>query len=84
MSVYGQGVSESENIYIRREWPDRDTYGEWALFGDPKWRYGPAAKKVGYDVEKYVELFQEVEEELGIQVERIGDSDSLLRKMKAM
>ena len=69
------GVSEAENIYIRREWPDRDTYGEWALFGDPKWRYGPAAKKVGYDVEKYVELFQEVEEELGIQVvERIGDS----------
>jgi hypothetical protein len=69
------GVSESENIYIRREWPDRDTYGEWALFGDPKWRYGPAAKKIGYDVEMYAELFKEIEEELGIEVtERIGDS----------
>jgi hypothetical protein len=69
------GVSENEEIFIRREWPDRATYGEWALFGDPKWRYGPAAKKIGYDVEMYCELFKEVEEELGIEVtERIGDS----------
>ena len=69
------GVSEHEEIFIRREWPDRATYGEWALFGDPKWRYGPASKKLGYDVQKYCELFEEIEEELGIHVtERIGDS----------
>ena len=69
------GVTEQDEIYIRREWPDRDTYGEWALFGDPKWRYGPASKKIGMDVESYVELFEEIEEELGIEVmERIGDS----------
>ena len=69
------GVSEDEEIFIRREWPDRDTYGEWALFGDPKWRKGPASEKLGYDVEKYCELFSEIEEELGIEVtERIGDS----------
>ena len=69
------GVSEEDEIFIRKEWPDRDTYGEWALFGDPKWRYGPAAKKVGYDVEGYVELFKEIEDDLGINVmERIGDS----------
>ena len=69
------GVSEDEEIFIRREWPDRETYGEWALFGDPKWRYGPAAKKIGYDVQKYCELFEEIEDELGIEVtERIGDS----------
>jgi len=69
------GVTEQGEIYIRREWPDRDTYGEWALFGDPKWRYGPAAKKIGMDVESYVELFEEIEEELGIEVmERVGDS----------
>jgi hypothetical protein len=69
------GVSEEEEVFIRREWPDRDTYGAWALFGDPKWRYGPAAKKMGYDVQKYCELFDEIEEELGINVtERIGDS----------
>jgi hypothetical protein len=69
------GVTEQGEIYIRREWPDRDTYGEWALFGDPKWRYGPASKKIGMDVESYVELFEEIEDELGIEVmERVGDS----------
>ena len=69
------GVSGDGEVFIRREWPDRGSYGEWALFGDPKWRYGPAAKKFGYDVERYVELFKEIEDELGIEVmERIGDS----------
>jgi len=65
---------EQENI-------DRDTYGEWAIFGDPKWRYGPAAKKIGYNLEGYVELFKEIEEELGIEVaERIGDSRYFARE----
>jgi hypothetical protein len=69
------GVSEEEEIFIRKEFPDRATYGEWALFGDPKWRYGPASKKLGYDVERYCQLFEEIEDELGIEVtERIGDS----------
>ena len=69
------GVTENDEVYIRKEFPDRATYGEWALFGDPKWRYGPAAKKIGYDVEGYVELFKEIEDDLGIDVmERIGDS----------
>jgi hypothetical protein len=58
-----------------REWPDRPTYGEWAIFGDPKWRQGPASKKIGYNVEGYVNLFKDIEEELGVNVfERIGDS----------
>jgi hypothetical protein len=69
------GVNEDGEVYIRREWPDRQTYGEWAEFGDPKWKYGPAAKKIGLDVAGYVELFQEIEDDLGIEVfERIGDS----------
>ena len=69
------GVNEDGEVYIRREWPDRHTYGEWAEFGDPKWKYGPAAKKIGLDVAGYVELFQEIEDDLGIEVfERIGDS----------
>jgi len=75
------GVDRDNNVYIRREFPDRDTYGEWAIFGDPKWRFGPAAKKVGYNVEGYVELFKEIEEELGIEViERIGDSRYFARE----
>jgi hypothetical protein len=74
-SALWAAVNENEDVYIMRDWPDRATYGEWALFGDPKWRYGPASKKIGLDVQGYVELFKEIEEEMGIKVmERIGDS----------
>jgi len=74
-------VNESGDIYILREWPDRNAYGEWALFGDPKWRLGPASKKLGYNVEGYVDLFLEIEEELEIEVfERIGDSRYFARE----
>jgi hypothetical protein len=75
------GVNENGEVFIRKEWPDRDTYGEWAMFGDPKWKYGPAAKKIGLNVEGYCELFNEIEEDLGIEVtERIGDSRFFARE----
>lgn len=62
-------------VTILREWPDRDTMGAWAEFGDPKWKFGPASKKVGYDVQGYVDLFKDIESEMGVKVfERIGDS----------
>ena len=74
-------VNETRDIYILKEWPDRNAYGEWALFGDPKWRLGPASKKLGYNVEGYVDLFLEIEEELGIEIfERIGDSRYFARE----
>lgn len=67
-------VDKRGQITVLREWPDRDTYGPWAEFGDPKWKFGPASKKSGYNVQGYVDLFREIEEELGITVfERIGD-----------
>lgn len=69
------GVNEKGDVKIIKEWPDRDTYGEWATFGQPKWKFGPAAKKLGYDVKGYCKLFTEIEKELGVEVfERIGDS----------
>ncbi len=75
------GVDRDGTVFIRREFPDRDSFGEWAIFGDPKWRYGPAAKKIGLNVEGYVELFKEIEEELDIEVtERIGDSRYFARE----
>ena len=74
-------VNRKGQVFIRKEFPDRDTYGEWAIFGDPKWRYGPAAKKIGYNVEGYVELFKDIESDLGIRVfERIGDSRYFARE----
>lgn len=69
------GVNANGEVFIRREFPDRNTHGEWAIFGDPKWRYGPASKKLGYNVEGYCDLFKTIEDELDIEVfERIGDS----------
>ena len=82
VSLWG-GVNAKGDVYIRKEWPDLATYGEWALFGAggrqnssaAKWRYGPAARKEGYDVKGYADLFRQIEKDLGIEVfERIGDS----------
>jgi hypothetical protein len=68
-------------VYIVREWPDRGSYGEWAIFGDPKWKYGPASKKIGHDVKGYSELFKEIEQEMGVVAhERIGDSRYFARE----
>jgi hypothetical protein len=68
-------VDEKGYVSILKEFPDRDSYGPWAEFGDPKWKFGPASKKIGYDVKGYVELFKDIEADLGIEVfERIGDS----------
>jgi hypothetical protein len=73
-------VNELGDVYITKEWPDRANYGEWALFGE-KWKYGPAAKKIGYDIQGYCVLFQDIEEEMGIEVfERIGDSRYFARE----
>ena len=71
-------VDSNGEVSILREFPDRDTYGPWAEFGDPKWKFGPASKKMGYNVKGYVDLFTEIEESLGINdkflIERVGDS----------
>jgi len=68
-------VNEDGEIYIRHEFPDRNSYGEWAIFAEPKWKYGPAAKKIGLDVEGYADLFKQMEKDSHIEVfERIGDS----------
>jgi len=74
-------VDQNGYVTILREWPDRDSYGEWAIFGDPRWKFGPAAKKLGYDVQSYVDEFRMIEEELGVKVfERIGDSRYFARE----
>jgi hypothetical protein len=69
------GTMSDTKIYIRREWPDLDTYGPWAVRGDPNWKFGPASKKLGYDVKGYCELFRDIESDIGATAfERIGDS----------
>lgn len=79
-SIWAAVNAEGE-VHVLREWPDLDTYGEWAIFGEPKWKYGPAAKKIGLDIASYAELFRDIEDELGIEVfERIGDSRYFARE----
>ena len=69
------GSMSDTKIYIRREWPDLETYGAWAVRGDPNWKFGPASKKLGYNVKGYCELFDGIEEDIGAKpFERIGDS----------
>ena len=68
-------VNRRGEIYVAKEWPDRNTYGEGAIFAEPKWKYGPASKKIGFDVAGYADLFRQIEKEMRIEVfERIGDS----------
>lgn len=86
--VIWAAVNSLDDVIILREWPDRDTYGEWAIpAGDNKWKYSSGAKKRGYAVStdvkeySYVELFKEIEEELGVEVyERVGDSRFMARE----
>tara|TARA_E500000318_G_scaffold61614_1_gene57179 strand:+ start:90 stop:1868 length:1779 start_codon:yes stop_codon:yes gene_type:complete len=80
-SAIWAAVDKQGSVYIKREFPDRNTYGEWAIFGDPKWKAGPATKKIGYDVQGYADLFREIErEENIIPFERIGDSRYFARE----
>ena len=69
-------VNQPGDVHIVAEFPERQTYGEWADFGSPNWRYGPASKKHIMSVKGYVEKWKEIEEEIGVKdvFERIGDS----------
>jgi len=68
-------VDANGYVTVLKEWPDRDEHGAWAEYGEPKWKFGPASKKIGYDVQGYADLFKDIEDDLGIEVfERIGDS----------
>ena len=68
-------VDAEGQVTILSEFPERGTYGEWAEFGEPKWKFGPAADKHIHSEQGYVDEFKEIEEGLGIEVfERIGDS----------
>jgi hypothetical protein len=80
-------VDVKGNVTILREWPDRNTYGAWAEVGvggggkEVRWKFGEAAKKLGYDVQAYVDEFKFIEEDLGVEVfERIGDSRYFARE----
>ena len=41
-------VNKEGEVYIRREWPDRATYGEWAEFGDPNGNMGQPPRRLAW------------------------------------
>ena len=68
-------VDKQGFVTVLKEFPERDAYGEWAVFGEPRWKFGPASKKLGLDVQGYIDEFNLIEQDLGVEVfERIGDS----------
>jgi hypothetical protein len=49
-------------IYCYREWPDRNTYGEWAVMSDePDGARGPAQDSRGYSIDQYKKLILQAE-----------------------
>jgi hypothetical protein len=74
-------VDEKGYVSILKEFPERNLYGEWAKFGDPRWKHGPAADKHFFSVSAYAQEFKKIEEELDIKVfQRIGDSRYFARE----
>ena len=50
-------------MYVYREWPDKEMYGEWAIPGDKvEGQMGPAQKPEGRGINEYKELFLELED----------------------
>jgi hypothetical protein len=69
-------VNEFGEVHIPAEFPERGVYGEWAEFGTPRWKYGPASHKRIMSVKGYVDEWRTIEEDIGCTevFERIGDS----------
>ena len=55
-------VDKAGRMHIYREWPDKDTYGEWAIPSDKvEGEMGPAQKPEGRGIGEYKEMFLELE-----------------------
>lgn len=55
-------VDRDDNLYVYRDWPDKASYGEWAVPGDKaEGSIGPAAKPEGRGLSEYKDLIEELE-----------------------
>jgi hypothetical protein len=72
-SILWLRVDSAGRMYVYREWPDKGTYGEWAIPGDRVGGIeGPAQKAEGRGITEYKELILELEGEEKIE-ERLID-----------
>jgi hypothetical protein len=55
-------VNGKKRIFLYREWPDFETYGEWALPSEkPDGERGPAQETLGYSISDYKRLIWQIE-----------------------
>lgn len=59
------GVADNECVYIYRDWPDCQTYGEWAVPSDdprqPDGARGPAQRSLGFGYSQLAEMWRTLE-----------------------
>lgn len=68
-------VDDLGRVFVYREWPDFDSYGEWALPDDKAdGKVGPAQHtETGRSISQYRAIFRELEKEEGPPYERFID-----------
>ncbi len=55
-------INGKKRIYLYREWPDFETYGEWAVPSEkPDGERGPAQETLGYSINDYKRLMWQLE-----------------------
>jgi len=55
-------VGDRNFVYVYREWPDADTYGEWVVRSEkPDGAAGPAQHPMGYGISEYKRLILRLE-----------------------
>lgn len=64
------GITEGNDVYIFRDFPDHATFGEWATphqnaVGQPIGKGGPAQKKLSYGFQTWKDTILEIESEWG-------------------
>lgn len=69
-------VDDKGNHYVYREWPDRETYGEWALpfqnaNGKPIGKAGPAQRSQTIGYNEYADMIREMEKGESIEMRSI-------------
>ncbi len=76
-----QRLKDKRRIYIYREWPDYDTYGEWAVWDQSEkadGTRGPAQTTLGYGVVDYKRLIYDLEKPI-VRTENSDDETIYLR-----
>lgn len=67
-------IGDRKRIYIVRDWPDKKTYGEWAVRSDkPNGTRGPAQNAIGLGYIGYRNIILEVEGWTGVEMKDWSD-----------